>query len=255
MPNVELIVILIGLFIVASLYSSVGHGGASGYLAVLSLTSYGLIGASWLKQHVWFLNLIVAAIAFYHYRKAGYHYNKLSLPFIVASVPFAVIGGYLKVSGELYDYLLSIALIWAAYRLIALKGNNEMVGVRAPEVKVALPIGGGIGLVSGIVGVGGGIFLSPIILLKKWGSPKAVAATSALFIWVNSLAGIVGHGLSGQLDLDFEILSLFVLVVLVGGYIGSRYAALIAPQRQVRNLLAFVLVIAAARRVLEIFGI
>ncbi len=255
MLTIELILILIGLFIVASLYSSVGHGGASGYLAVLSLTSYGLVGASWLKQHVWFLNLIVAAVAFYHYRKAGYHYNKLSLPFIVASVPFAIIGGYLEINGGVYDTLLSIALIWAAYRLIIVKVDNDVESISVPEIKVAFPIGGGIGLVSGIVGVGGGIFLSPILLLKKWGSPKTVAATSALFIWINSLAGIVGHGLSGQLNLDFKILSLFISVVLIGGYLGSRYAALIAPQKQVRNLLAFVLVIAAARRVMEIFGI
>ena len=251
----EFIFVLIGLFIIAILYSSVGHGGASGYLAVLSLTSYGLMDISWLKQHVWFLNLIVAAIAFFHYHKGGHHKMKLSLPFIVGSVPFAIIGGYQIVDGMIYDLLLSIVLIWAAYRLAIIEDDkDERVDV-VVEAKVAIPIGSGIGFVSGIVGVGGGIFLSPLLLLKKWGVPKNVAATSALFIWVNSAAGIVGHGLSGQLNVDFGVLSWFIGVVLIGGFIGSKYGAGIAPQKQVRKLLILVLMIAATKRIIEIFNV
>ena len=248
----ELILILIGLSVIACLYSSVGHGGASGYLAILSLTSYGLSGSSWLKQHVWFLNLIVAALAFYHYYKAGYYSKKLSVPFILGSVPFAFIGGYLVIDGKLYDSLLSLVLIFAAYKLFMINEHDDKVELKPPEMKIALPIGGGIGLLSGIVGVGGGIFLSPLILLKKWGSPKTVAATSALFIWINSLAGIIGHGVSGQLNLDFKILGLFVFSVLIGGFFGSKYGASIAKQNHIRKLLVIVLVIAAMKRVIEI---
>ena len=250
--NGELILILVGLSIIACLYSSVGHGGASGYLAVLSLTSYGIGGASWLKQHVWFLNLVVAALAFYHYYRAGYYSKKLSYPFIIGSIPFAFIGGYLIIDSRLYDSLLSLVLIFAAYKLLKISESEEVVELNPPEMRVALPIGGGIGLISGVVGVGGGIFLSPLILLKKWGSPKTVAATSALFIWLNSLAGIVGHGISGQLDLDIEVLGLFAFSVLIGGFLGSKYGASIAKQNHIRRLLVLVLVIAAMKRVIEI---
>ena len=94
-----LVAICLALLIVAALYSSVGHGGASGYLAVLSLTTYGSMESAWLKQHAWCLNLIVAAIAFYHFHRAGHHVPKLTVPFIVASIPMAMVGGYLAVDG------------------------------------------------------------------------------------------------------------------------------------------------------------
>ena len=242
----------LGLFLISILYSSVGHGGASGYLAVLSLSTFASMNSSWLKQHAWCLNLIVAAIAFYHYYKAGFYNKKLTIPFIVGSIPFAMIGGALKINGDLYDYLLSITLIWAAYRLYQTKvvENNREIGDLS--LKITLPIGGGVGFLSGIVGVGGGIFLSPIILLKKWADPKTVAATSALFIWVNSAAGLFGAGISNQLEIDFNILFPFIIVVLIGGIIGSKFGT-IAKQSVVRTLLILVLIIAAGKRIIEIF--
>ena len=237
---------------ISILYSSVGHGGASGYLAVLSLSTFASMNSSWLKQHAWCLNLIVAAIAFYHYYKAGFYNKKLTIPFIVGSIPFAIIGGALKINGDLYDYLLSITLIWAAYRLYqtkVVKNNREITDL---SLKITLPIGGGIGFLSGVVGVGGGIFLSPIILLKKWADPKTVAATSALFIWVNSAAGLFGAGISNQLQIDFNILFPFIIVVLIGGIIGSKFGT-VAKQSVVRTLLILVLIIAAGKRIIEIF--
>jgi len=246
-------VILIALFSVALLYSSVGHGGASGYLAVLSLTMYGEYDSGWLKQHAWCLNLVVAAIAFYHYQKAGHHVSKLTMPFILASVPFAIIGGYMEVDGGFYDMLLSLTLVWAAYRLFQTKEDFAESPVNVPDNSTALPIGGTIGLMSGIVGVGGGIFLSPILLLKGWATPKTAAATSSLFIWVNSMAGLVGSGASGQLDIDIEILTPFVFAVLLGGFIGSKYGSQIAPQSGIRYLLISVLIIAAMKRMFTVF--
>ena len=117
MVTTEFGLILAGLFLVALLYSSVGHGGGSGYLAILSLTSYGTMEVGWLKQYAWCLNLIVAGIAFWHYSKAGHHVREMTVPLVGASVPFALIGGYLRVDGALYDTLLSVTLIWAAWRL------------------------------------------------------------------------------------------------------------------------------------------
>ena len=250
--DLGLFAICVALFIVAMLYSSVGHGGASGYLAVLSLTTYGTMESAWLKQHAWCLNLVVAAIAFFHFHKAGHHVPKLTAPFIVASIPFAMLGGYLVVDGAIYDLLLSICLLAAAWRLFTI-GIVDVVVEGIPEWKIAAPVGGSIGIASGVIGVGGGIFLSPVLLLKKWATPKSAAATSALFIWVNSLAGLGGAVLSGQLTLEIGILFPFVGVVLVGGFVGSRYGAELAPQQVVRKLLVMVLVIAAARRVFELF--
>ena len=249
--DINLIMLYLGLFLISILYSSVGHGGASGYLAILSLSTFASMNSSWLKQHAWCLNLIVAAIAFYHYYKAGFYNKKLTIPFIVGSIPFAIIGGALKINGALYDYLLSITLIWAAYRLYQTKVVEDNRKITNLSLKITLPIGGGVGFLSGIVGVGGGIFLSPIILLKKWADPKTVAATSALFIWVNSAAGLFGAGISNQLEIDFNILFPFIVVVLIGGIIGSKFGT-VAKQSVVRTLLILVLIIAAGKRIIEI---
>ena len=249
--DLGLVAISLALLCVAALYASVGHGGASGYLAVLSLTTYGAMESAWLKQHAWCLNLVVAAIAFWHFHRAGHHVPKLTIPFIVASIPFAMLGGYLLVDGAIYDLLLSICLVAAAWRLATIR-TVDVVAEGGPEWKIAAPVGGTIGFASGIIGVGGGIFLSPVLLLKKWATPKGAAATSALFIWVNSLAGVSGATLSGQLVLDVDTLLPFVVAVLVGGFVGSRYGADIAPQIVVRRLLIVVLVLAAMKRIVEL---
>lgn len=250
--ELEFVMLLFGLFLVAGLYSSVGHGGASGYLAILSLTSYGMMEVAWLKQHAWCLNLIVAGIAFFNYYRKGFHVPKLTWPFIIASIPFALIGGYLVVDGAIYDTLLSIVLIWAAWRLLKINNQIEPNELKIPPTRVSLPIGGGIGFVSGIIGVGGGIFLSPIMLLNKWASPKNVAATSALFIWVNSAAGIIGAGISGQLVIEFDTLIPFSFVVILGGVLGSRFGSVYAPEITIRRLLVIVLIFAATKRVIEL---
>jgi hypothetical protein len=250
--SVEFVLLLMGLFVVAVLYSSVGHGGASGYLAVMSLTSYGLMESGWLKQHAWFLNILVASLAFYHYRKEGFHDVKLTIPFIVASIPMAFIGGYFFIDGAIYDLLLSLTLMWAAWRLYGSISIDEMTNISLPTTLQAIPWGAGIGLASGIIGVGGGIFLSPILLIKKWAQPKTIAATSAVFIWVNSMAGLAGASVSGQLNLDMEILAYFTITVIIGGLIGSSYGAKIASQSLIQKLLVGILVIAAAKRLIEL---
>jgi hypothetical protein len=247
-----LFAICCGLFFISILYSSVGHGGASGYLALLSLTSYGEMQSAWLKQHVWVLNLVVAGLAFIHYSKAGHHSRSKSFPFLLASIPFAFIGGYLRVDGTIYDVLLSITLLYAAFRLLSINDEFHHTQTNDPEKIQAYPLGAGIGLFSGIIGVGGGIFLSPVLLLKRWATPKAAAATAALFIWVNSASGLLGAAASNQLILEIPTLLPFITAVLLGGLIGSRYGSTHANQLTVRNLLIAVLLLASVKRISEL---
>ncbi|MCH1421926.1 MAG: sulfite exporter TauE/SafE family protein [Candidatus Poseidoniaceae archaeon] len=246
-----LIAVCIGLFLISTLYSSVGHGGASGYLALLSLTAFGQMDSAWLKQHAWVLNLAVAGLAFVHYSKNGHHVLSKSIPFLLASVPFAFIGGYLEVDGAIYDTLLSLTLIYAALRLYS--GQHHTVEATFEPVRLqAYSFGAGIGFFSGIIGVGGGIFLSPILLLKKWATPKTAAATAALFIWVNSAAGLLGATASGQLNLEINILFPFLIAVGIGGFIGSRYGSRYADQKTVQNILIVVLLLASIKRIIDI---
>ena len=249
----EMWLILAGLFIVAALYSSVGHGGGSGYLAILSLTSYGSAEAVWLKQYAWLLNLIVAGLAFWHYYRAGHHDWNRALPFIVVSAPLAALGGYMSVGGNIYDLLLSVALVVAAWRLFV--GKWETGQVELPGRSKAVAVGGGIGLASGVVGIGGGIFLSPVMMLNNWATAKQTAATAALFIWFNSLAGLVGVGLSGQIDLEIGLFGSFGVAVMLGGVLGSRYGSDVSSQNGIRVLLVLVLCAAAVRRLLGVMGI
>jgi len=246
------LILLIALSLIAAMYASVGHGGASGYLAVLSLTVYASNDPAWLKQHAWSLNLLVAGMAFFAYKKGGFFDSKLAIPFIVASIPAALIGGYLRVNDGIYDTLLSITLVFAAWKLYTTKSReSEKLFSNPPPVHIALIVGAIIGLLSGIIGVGGGIFLSPIILLFGWSDPKTTAGIAAVFIWVNSAAGLIGSSISGQNVIEFDVLIPFSIAVLIGGYIGSRYGSEKFSQITVRKVLVCVLLLAAIKRVVD----
>ncbi len=247
----ELYFLLGGLLLVSALYSSVGHGGASGYLALLSLSSYGAMSSIWLKQHVWVMNVVVASIAFFHYNRSGHHKIKLTIPFILASIPMALIGGMLAIDGNMYDLLLSITLVWASYKIMNFS-SHKISDNALPNTFEPYLWGGGIGFLSGLIGVGGGIFLSPILLLKGWANVKTAAATAALFIVVNSISGLTGTAISGNLNLDFSLLGLFLITIALGGYVGSQYGAKHASNSIVRKLLAVVLIVAATKRIIEL---
>lgn len=250
------IVLLFALSIIAAMYSSVGHGGASGYLAVLSLTAYAANDPVWLKQHAWSLNLLVAGIAFFAYKKSGFFDVKLALPFILASIPAAFIGGYLRVDNTVYDILLSLTLVFAAWKLYSTKDSHSSVEVNRPlPVQIAVGVGFMIGILSGIIGVGGGIFLSPIILLFGWSDPKTTAGISAVFIWVNSFSGLIGSTVSGQLALDVSTLVPFSIAVLIGGYIGSKFGSERFSQNSIRSMLVAVMLIAGIRQILDLSGL
>jgi len=248
--------LLVALSVIAALYASVGHGGASGYLAVLSLTIYAYNDPVWLKQHAWSLNLLVAGMAFFAYKKNGFFDAKLALPFVITSIPAAIIGGYLVIDDGVYDTLLSITLVFAAWKLYTTKsGEFERLFSNPPPVRIALIVGAIIGLLSGMIGVGGGIFLSPIILLFGWSDPKTTAGVAAVFIWLNSAAGLIGSTLSGQNVIDLDTLVPFSIAVLIGGYFGSKFGSKKFSQKTVRNILVSVMLIAATRQILDLIGI
>ena len=156
------------------------------------------------------------------------------------------------VEGNVYDALLSLALILAAWRLVS--GDAGVTEAVRPSATKAAAVGGGIGLASGVIGLGGGIFLLPALMLGKWATAKEAAATTSLFVWLNSLAGLVGASLAGRLDLEPGLLIPFSSVVLVGGFLGSRYGSRVSSQSGIRGLLVVVLVLAAFKRALEILG-
>jgi uncharacterized membrane protein YfcA len=235
----------------ALLYSSVGHGGASGYLAILSLSIYANEGDLWLKQYAWFLNLIVAGIAFLNYRMEGFHNLSLTWPFLITSIPFTFIASSFKIGANEYNLLLSFFLVFAAWKLIMDKRRDFDDSITTPKIYNAFLIGAIIGLTCGFVGIGGGILLSPILIINGWAKPKTAAATSAVFIWYNSAAGIIGSSISQHL-VALDNIGPFALAVLLGGFIGSKYGSKKAPQDYVRYLLSGVLFIAASKRVLEI---
>jgi hypothetical protein len=242
------------IFLVALVYSSVGHGGASGYLAVLSFFAF---SHEQMAASALILNLFVAGVAFLAYWNASHFSWKLSWPFITMSIPAAFLGGLIKVSPRSYALLLIGVLLFAAFRMLFVNVRESRAGLnlpynstelKSPPLLVALVLGAGIGILSGIVGVGGGIFLSPLLILFAWADPKQTAATSAFFIVVNSLAGLLGRILRADLTTYFSPqLLLIILVAFLGGILGSHLGANYFPNKWLKRILGLVLIAATIK--------
>ena len=229
------------LLIVAFLYASVGHGGASGYLALMALFSF---VPETMKPTALLLNIFVAGIAFYHYYKAGHFNKKLFLSFAVASIPMAFIGGMIIVDATIYKRILAFLLIFAILKMLNVFGKESESRVKV-RVWQGLVTGAVIGFFSGLIGIGGGIILTPVILLLHWGKMKEAAAVSALFILVNSVSGLLGQ-ISSGVKISGESFVL-VVVALIGGFLGSYYGSSKFNNGLLRHLLAVVLMIAALK--------
>lgn len=242
------LVVLCGMmFTVALLYASVGHGGASGYLAAWSFV--GLTSMQMATSALW-LNVLVAGTAWWTFGRRGYFLPRLSWPFIVASVPAAFLGGWLPISPHVYGWLLAGTLVVAAWRLLLPDGSRAQDTPRAPRLVVALPVGAGVGFLSGVVGIGGGIFLSPLLLLLHWATPQQTAATSACFIVANSVAALAGRAAHG----DWLIGNAWPVIVsaFLGGLVGARLGAHHCSGRVLRRLLAVTLVVASIKLLMRI---
>ena len=229
------------LIAVAFLYASVGHGGASGYLALMAVFN---MAPEVMKPTALLLNIFVSLIAFSQFYTASFFRWKIFIPFALGSVPMSFLGGLIVVNGDLYKKILAILLLFPVFRFIAFR-KTEVTHLKEHSFIPALLIGGVIGLLSGMIGIGGGIILSPVLLLLKWSDQKQAAAISALFIFVNSLSGLAGQ-LSKGIQFNKYML-IYVLLALTGGIAGSWFGARKFKQDLLKKILAFVLLIAIVK--------
>lgn len=238
-------VLLAGLiFLAAALYSSVGHAGASGYLAAMAL--FGLAPEE-MRPAALALNILVASFGTYRYWRAGYHDFRLLVPFAVASVPAAFLGGLIAVPGGVYRPLVGIVLALSAVQFLgtAREAPKEDLQTNPPQAPVALALGGGIGLLAGLTGTGGGIFLSPLLLLFHWTATRKASGIVSAFILVNSAAGLAGTTFSiGALP---AALPLWGVAALLGALIGTRLGTTTLPIPGLRLMLSLVLALAALK--------
>ncbi len=236
----DLLLFVFTIFAIALLYASVGHGGASGYLAVMALFA---VAPELLRPTALTLNLVVSFIGTVAFYQAGYFRIRLFWPLALCSVPFAYIGGSVTVPDIVFRFLLAFALLVAVGRLFMSAASD--FELRKPGLILLLPSGAAIGLTSGLIGVGGGIFLTPLAIIMRWGSAKTAAAISAPFIFLNSMAGLLGLRPSVA---DFHPqFGWMLLAVIVAGFIGSRWGSRIANSRQIRQALGIVLLFAAGK--------
>lgn len=230
----------IAILIVAFLYSCVGHAGASGYIAVMTLFS---LAPAEIKPTALVLNILVAGIGTWQFLRAGHFSWKLFWPFAVLAVPMAFAGGYLNLPQHVFKILVGIVLLYSAARFLWKPADDSVKA--EPSRTAAVGIGAGLGLLSGLTGTGGGIFLTPLLLFMHWAKTKNAAAVSALFILLNSASGLIGHLSSTKSFPSFSI-ALAVAAALggtVGAYFGSRHF----EHTVIKRLLAVVLLIAGAK--------
>lgn len=227
------------LFVVAFLYASVGHGGASGYLALMAL--YG-VAPQEMKPTALFLNLFVSLTAFIQYYRGNHFKKEIFIPIALASIPFAFLGGMLSIDDHLYKKILGILLLLPIVRFFFFK-NVEDDRLVPPVKWISILLGAIIGLLSGMIGIGGGIILSPILILLLWTNQKQTAAISAAFIFVNSLAGLGGMLIQG-ITLTSNMI-LYIVIAFSGGLLGAYFGSKKFNQDVLKYVLATVLLVAA----------
>jgi len=243
--SVELVPLLaICICVVAILYASVGHGGASGYLAVMALFS---LSPAALKPTALVLNIVVAGIGTWLYCTAKHFSWRVFWPFAVTSIPASYLGGCFSLPPHLYRPFLGVVLLFAAWRLFV-RTEWRAGETRAPRLPVAMAIGAVLGFASGLIGVGGGIFLSPLMVLLGWARVREVSGIAALFILVNSIAGLLGHLSSLQQVPDY--VPLLAVMALAGGTLGALGGSRHLPVPAILKAMAMVLVIAGGKMIL-----
>jgi len=237
-------------FFIALVYSSVGFGGGSSYLAILALFDVNYLLT---RSTALLCNIAVVSGSVYIFHKKGHLDLKKTLPLVTASVPLAFAGGYLPLRENTFFVLLGLTLLVAGI-LTWLRPKIEKSAQNAQTRKSGFrssAIGGGIGLLSGMVGIGGGIFLAPVLYLTRWARPKTIAATSSLFILVNSIAGLGGQVAKPEFEMDMKFVLPLLICVILGGQAGVRIAANRLPALWVRRATALLILYVAVRLLLK----
>jgi uncharacterized protein len=235
------LLLAVGVLAIAVLYSSVGHAGASGYIAWMSLLS---LAPAVIRPTALALNILVASIATWQFVRAGHFSWRLFWPFVALATPAAYAGGYITLPTHAFKVLLGLALLSSAAHF-ALSSSKQPVASSEPPLWVALAAGAVIGLLSGLTGTGGGIFLTPLLLFSGWAAPKQAAAVSAPFVLLNSISGILGTWTATPSLPPF--LAVLLLAAGVGGLVGSRMGSTRLPASAIKRFLAGVLVIAGGK--------
>lgn len=236
------------IFLAALLYSSVGHAGASGYLAAMAL--FGVAPAV-MKPAALVLNILVASVATTKFYRVNAFSWSIFWPLAATSVPCAFIGGALTLPGAVYKPLVGVVLVYSAWRAFRIAAEPVSGPCTPPSRLVLLAAGSGLGLLSGLTGVGGGIFLSPLLLLNRWAETKIVSGTSAAFILVNSISGLIGVATSASTSIS-TALPVWALAALAGGYIGAELGSRRLANPTIRRLLALVLLIAGVKMIFAV---
>ena len=237
------------ILITSTLYASVGLGGGSGYLALMGLFN---IDPAVMKPTALALNILVTTIGTYKYSRAGYFSWKLFWPFAITSIPFAFLGGRLNINGDIYKGIVGVLLLYAATRLFFTARTAEEKPISSPPLWVALLSGAIIGFIGGITGVGGAIFLSPLILLMGWATPKETAGIATVFVLVNSISGLAGYW-SNTFALPPQI-TYWGIAVTLGGWVGAEYGSRKLANPVIRQILAGVLLLGGLRMLLAALG-
>jgi uncharacterized protein len=234
------VLLFLAIGLIAFLYSSVGHAGASGYIATMTLFG---IAPTIVRPTALVLNILVASIGAFQFWRAGYFSWKLFWPFALLSIPAAYVGGYLQPSASVLRILIGVVLLFSAARLLFRRGDPPQTF--PPSRPTAISVGAGLGFLAGLTGTGGGIFLTPLLLFCRWAHIRQAAAVSALFIWVNSVAGLVGYftKVHSVPSLGLILAAAAIIGGMIGSHLGSRRFAV----RVISLFLATVLLIAGTK--------
>jgi len=236
----------LGMLVAAFGYAAVGHGGASAYIAAMALAG---VAPAEMRPVALLLNVLVSSLGTWKFQRAGHFRWRLFWPFAVVSIPMAYLGGAVTLPGQAYKVLVGVVLLYAAWQLwLSGRSGTEMRAVREPPLGWAMAIGAVMGLLAGLTGVGGGIFLSPLLLMLGWAGTKQTSAVAAPFILVNSLAGLAAVFVARSSALPSYAWALAPAVV-IGGWLGAEYGSRRFANPVVRRVLAVVLALAGAKMI------